>query len=600
MNNKMTLREFFAIALPEVVPNLSDEERLDVLQRYENGTIGRPDIDELADLHALDEFNIQRSYDILEVMEICKVYEKCLDLYSMSGDEGNLIWQKVSDWQDDQSNRHHNLRRNPFKLMSSKSKKAVYRNVGKPCDMVQVLQMFHEAYESEDQCNEDANNKHDLFPILRKRFEYDFKFKVDGRTLTYYSNYSNSLREMMLTDFWFNLRPHWTGIYVKRRAMIEKIQDRDKDVLDKLERGWYFGFADRMHLEREYNKRGMSLFKEDQINNTYSLEDCVYQYIMKACKTLEGNASFSIGEIMQSCVDKAIERHKIIWPVVCRNDMLGTKHFFEMFECYAKQLREIGNKYRKAARFFCIYNAKGTPIPETEGYNYFPQEIEMPSSYYSFYQPYNFDSYSRRSVSTAQYAIDQVVELTKLMQTHPILLKKTLNQTGLKIFKRLEKARANFEELEYRMIHLLPDEQHRELEHRRAMELANRLLELAKGFDAELTQKQVERLHGHIKELESEFVRDKPIEGIEKPSGYDMTECPICGTQFDCSQSDYFHHAVCPICKETMLVLPGMSLWNKLVEAGEEESKCPAEEPEEPVKPPMQRPKIDFSIFKNY
>ena len=64
-----------------------------------------------------------------------------------------------------------------------------------------------------------------------------------------------------------------------------------------------------------------------------------------------------------------------------------------------------------------------------------------------------------------------------------------------------------------------------------------------------------------------------------------MTECPICGTQFDCSQSDYFHHAVCPICKETMLVLPGMSLWNKLVEAGEEEMESPAEEPEEPVKP---------------
>lgn len=587
MNSKMTLREFFAIALPEVVPNLSDEERLDVLQRYENGTIGRPDIDELADLHALDEFNIQRSYDILEVMEICKVYEKCLDLYSMSGDEGNLIWQKVSDWQDDQSNRHHNLRRNPFKLMSRKSKKAVFRNVGKPCDMVQILQMFHEAYESEDQCNEDANNKNDLFPILRKKFEYHFKFKVDGRTLTYYSNYSNSLREMMLTDFWFKLRPHWTGIYVKRRAKIDEIENRDKDVLDKLERGWYFAFEDKKGLLDEYYKSRTLLFGREQPIDEYSLEDCVYQYIMKACKTLEGNASFSIGEIMESCVDKAIERHKIIWPVVCRNDMLGTKHFFEMFEFYAKQLREIGNEYRKAARFFCIYNANGVPTHESEGCDYIPHNLEIPNSYSNQYGYYDYSIHMtlhHRHLIT-QSNTEKIIELTKLMQTNQALLKKTLNQTGLKILKRMENARTKFEKLEYRMIHLLPDEQDREQEHRRAMELDNRLLELAKGFDAELTQKQVERLHEHIKELGSEFVRDKPIDGIDKPSGYEMTECPICGTQFDCSQSDYFHHAECPICKEKMFVLPGMSLWNKLLEAGEEELHNPAEEPEDPPKP---------------
>ena len=43
MNNKMTLREFFAIALPEIVANLSEEERLDYCNVTKN-TIGRPDI----------------------------------------------------------------------------------------------------------------------------------------------------------------------------------------------------------------------------------------------------------------------------------------------------------------------------------------------------------------------------------------------------------------------------------------------------------------------------------------------------------------------------------------------------------------------------
>ncbi len=536
MNSKMTLREFMAIALPEVVPNLSEEEQTGIMQRFQNGEIGRPEIDELADLHALDEFNITRSYDILEVQKICTAYEKCLDLYSMSGDEGNLIWQKISDWQDDQSNRHHNLRRNPLALMSDKNKKAVFRNVGKPCDMVQVLQMFHEAYESEDQCNEDANNKQELFPILRKRFEYWFKFKVDGRILTYYHNFSNSLREMMLTDFWFNLRPHWTGIYMKRRAKIEEIENRDKAIMDKIERGWYFAFEERKTFDRIYNENRMLFFQQNAPITTYDGEDCVYQAIMKACKELDGKVSFSIGEIMDKCIEKAVARHRIIWPIACKNDALLTKHYFEMFECYARTFREIGNEYRK------------------------------------------------------------VVELTKLMQTNQVLLKKTLNQTGLKALERMEKAKGKYKELEYRMIHLLPAERYREEEHERAMALDNRLLELAKGFDAELTQKQVERLHEHIKELECEFIRDKPIEGIDKPSGYDMTECPICGTQFDCSQDDYFHHAECPICKETMFVLPGMSLWNKLLEAGEEEKKSPAEEPEEPKMEPIPIKKMTVNF----
>ena len=235
--------------------------------------------------------------------------------------------------------------------------------------------------------------------------------------------------------------------------------------------------------------------------------------------------------------------------------MLGTKHFFESFECYAKQLREIGNEYRTVARFFCMYNANDVPIPESEGYKYFPDDIEIPFSYGDHYGYNRYLMLGHRPLVESD--TEKIIELTKLMHTNPTLLKKTLNTTGLKIFKRLETAKKKFTELGYREIYMLPDEDDRQIENMRAMELDNRLLELAKGFDAELTQKQVERLHEHIKELGSKFVRGNPVEGIEKPSGYDMTECPICGTQFDCGQSDYFHHAVCPTCNETMFVLPG-------------------------------------------
>ena len=132
----------------------------------------------------------------------------------MTHEEGELLWQKYLHFRKI-SNRHHSISRNPLCRMSDRNRKAIFKLVGKPCDMVQVLQMFYEAYDSDEERNEDANNKEELFPHTAQKFEYAFIFKTDGRMLTYYYNYRNSFREGMLTDFWLNLVSIGHGLILK-------------------------------------------------------------------------------------------------------------------------------------------------------------------------------------------------------------------------------------------------------------------------------------------------------------------------------------------------------------------------------------------------
>jgi hypothetical protein len=582
MNRKMTLREFFAIALPEIVPNMSEEEQSGIMRRFQNGEIGRPDIDELADLHALDEFNIQRSYDILEVRKVCEKYETYLDLKSMTHEEGELLWQKISSLQEDQCDRHHSISRNPLCRMSDRNRKAVFKLVGKPCDMVQVLQMFYEAYDSEEEQNEDANNKDELFPILRKKFGYLFIFKAEGRLLTYYYNYRNSFREGMLTDFWLNLRFHWTRFDVERESRLREIRDRDAQILADISKA-YSHTSETGNLNKYPVINLDILFGKDEnkVDDTYHYSDGIYSKISEICSELKCKGSFSIEEILNKCTDAITLRHQILRPIACKNDTIRTKNSFRYHEsCCVKPLRELGEEYRKAARYFCIYNAQKLPIPESEEYEYLPPKIVIPDSYGHFYGYFSF-----RACPENHIFRDKLIELIPIMQANQKLLKKSLNLTGSEVLKNLQKRIDKYKEQDEREVRWLPSEFYRNQEHGHSMELAEMLIETAKGFDAEKTRRPVERIQEHIRELENEDKPDAPINGVEIPPGYDTTECPICGTQFHCSHEDYFHHAACPVCNEKLFVLPGMSLWNKLVEAGEEELHNPAEDPEEPVKP---------------